>query len=520
MKKIAFLILTNLFCSFCAFPQSVGVNDFMRLNPYSSLNNPAYFMPYDMYVGIPAASNFNLSYYYSSNLYKNIFETFNDPNRTKLSVEKFLKSLKGNNWINTELNTELLGFGFRVKDYFFSFSYRLKMDEHFKYTSDLFGFLLQDVNSYTRISPAEFSMETNVNLYQEMSLGFQGKILDNLYVGARPKLLFGLVNLKTAKLNATIYRDPSNNEVYGSYDADIYGSSIIPLFEREANGKLAFTLDPLRDLDSYSRYAKNAFKQNVGFSIDLGAVYRINQHFRVSASVTDLGFIHWKGSPLNKQGGTALHMKFGSTGDVKFDGYVADQLTNYINSGNKIDFDSIFGIINSEFIFEEVKSYNTFLTSKIMTDVYFDLDPYNRFIFQCKGYIYGKNFLPTFTFAYNGTFFNAIDVVVSYTMMKKSFANFGVGVGFRAGPFHIYAGTDNLFALLNTVKTTKGSVTFGLVVDTPFLEKVKEPKLKSWFNFEQSVPEIQTSGNEQSAPEIQTSENEENEPDTPTPINE
>jgi hypothetical protein len=483
MKKIAFVILTNLFCSFCAFSQTVEVNDFMRLNPYSNLNNPAYFMPYSCYVGIPGVSNINISYYYTSNPYKNFLEIFNDPFRTKIALDKFLRSLDGKNWFNSELNTELLGFGFRVKDYFFSFSYRLKMDEHFKYSSDLFGFLLQDFNSpttpYTIFSPAEFTMETNFNLYHEMSFGFQGKISDNLYIGARPKILFGLVNVKTKKFEASLYRNPQNNSIHGYYDADIYVASIIPFFEKGANGKLAFTLD---GLENSKRIVNNAYSQNLGFSIDLGAVYRINQQIRVSASVTDLGFIKWKSSPLINEGGAAVNMKFKSKSHIEFTGYTADQLSNYIKQGDKIDFDSIFGIINTDFIFDEVISYKTFLTTKIMADVYFDLDPYNRFIFQCKGYILGKSFLPKFTFAYNGTFLNVFDVVVSYSMMKKSFANFGLGLGLRAGPMHLYFGTDNLFAFFRGMKTTKGSASFGLVVDLPFLEKIKEPQLKSLFN--------------------------------------
>ena len=46
----------------------------------------------------------------------------------------------------------------------------------------------------------------------------------------------------------------------------------------------------------------------------------------------------------------------------------------------------------------------------------------------------------------NVLIWNGISLSGSYSMMESTYDNLGVGVGFRGGPFQIYAATDNLFS--------------------------------------------------------------------------
>ena len=482
MKKYIFLFVTGFFFVSNTFSQSIGVTDFMRLNPYSNLNNPAYFLPYHGYVGIPVISNFNFSLYNSGFHYKNLFEMNKERTGGTITINKFVNSLSKNNWFNTNLNLELLGFGFRVDKFFFSFGYRLKIDENFRYSKDLFGFLLRGnlaQNSdeeylYTKTSPALLEIAPNINIYQEMSIGFQGQILNRLYVGVRPKILFGLLNLKTEKFDAKVYSNPEDYTIYGNYDVSMNVASAIPLYEKDADGNLVFSLEHFSNLgNNVSGLIKNCFSKNLGFAIDLGAVYRINRQIRVSASLTDLGFIKWKGTPLNM---SIKPLEDGK--DYEFSGFTSNQITNFMNNGITINLDSI---VNNNFMLSELQTYTAVLTSKFMVDGYFDLTPSNRFILQFKGYILGKNFIPQFTIAYNGSFFNVFDLVISYSMMKKSYDNLGVGLGVRIGPVHLYAGTDNALAAVNLLNASKMNATFGLLVDFPIRKKVKEAELNSMF---------------------------------------
>jgi hypothetical protein len=392
---------------------------------------------------------------------------------------KFVNHISKNNWLNTELNLELLGFGFRVNKYFFSFSYQFKMEERFRYSKDLFRFLFQGnlaQNSngeylYTEASPAVLEIPPNLNISHEIGLGFQGEILKNLYAGIRPKILFGLVNLHTDNFQAQVYTDPNDFTIYGKYNVGLKVASVTPFYKKNKDGII---LDSESFFD-YWNLLRNSFSKNLGFAIDFGAVYRLNQHLRVSASVTDLGFIRWRGTPLE--------MGIKNMGDVykDFSGFNSEQIMNFFRNGVHINLDTLVSMVNNNLFLEETKPYSTGLTTKIMMDCFFDLTPSNRFILQIKGYILGKYFLPQFTVAYNGTFFNVFDVVVSYSMMKRSFSNLGIGFGVRIGPLHLYAGTDNIFVVVNPLNAKKLNATFGLLIDFPVKAKVKEHVLKPLF---------------------------------------
>ena len=49
-----------------------------------------------------------------------------------------------------------------------------------------------------------------------------------LYIGVRPKLLFGLANVKTRYANATLYTDPEDYTMRMNYNIDASIASVIP----------------------------------------------------------------------------------------------------------------------------------------------------------------------------------------------------------------------------------------------------------------------------------------------------
>ena len=478
MKKSIFFLLIVISFSINAFSQSVEITDFMRLNPYSNLNNPANFVPYKGYVGIPAVANINLSVYNTGLIYKNLITLDKNGKPAKFTPDKFIKSLPKNNWLNAELNLELLGFGFRIKKFFFSFSYRLRFEAQFGYTKDIFSLLSGNLAKkgngkylFTESSPATLSLNPGFNVYQEISLGFQGQISDHLYIGARPKVLFGIMNLTTDNLYVKTYTDPEDYTIYSKYDLDMKVASVVPFYKKNDKGEIEFTTANMFNMKNFN------FTKNLGFAIDLGAVYRINQQLRVSAAVTDLGFIRWKGSPLNLSAKTKQEYSV-------FSGFSETQIRGFIEDGIKLDIDSL---VNKNFSLQTTKSYSTMLTSKFMVAGSFDLTPCNRFTMQFKGYLVGKQFIPQFTVAYNGTFFNVIDVVLSYSMMKKSYTNLGVGLGLRIGPLHLYTGTDNLLAAFDLLNASRLNATVGLLIDFPVKAKIKEPQLKSMYKTKKEV---------------------------------
>ena len=70
-----------------------------------------------------------------------------------------------------------------------------------------------------------------------------------------------------------------------------------------------------------------------------------------------------------------------------------------------------------------------------------------------------------------------IDVIATYSMTKKSYANVGIGLGIRLGPIHLYGGTDNILAVLNPLNSSIINAQFGLIFDWG-IKKAKEKKIK------------------------------------------
>lgn len=115
-------------------------------------------------------------------------------------------------------------------------------------------------------------------------MGYSIDILPNLTVGARGKLLFGIANANIENSEITIHTDETDYTL--AISGNILGrmSSAVPLG----------LFDSQEDSSSQSKHFSVAdiFK-NIGFGLDVGAVYDLNETMRVSLSLTDIGFIHW-----------------------------------------------------------------------------------------------------------------------------------------------------------------------------------------------------------------------------------
>ena len=77
--------------------------------------------------------------------------------------------------------------------------------------------------------------------------------------------------------------------------------------------------------------------------------------------------------------------------------------------------------------------------------------------------------------AYNGCFFNHIDLSGTLTMMKGSLITFGMGLGFKFGAFQMYVATTN-WMNLNVGGETVRNYQAGIVFSVGQLEK---PKIKA-----------------------------------------
>lgn len=467
---------------------------FMRLNPYSAYSNPSAFLPYRGYIGVPAISNINLALTNTSLHYDALFGKNTQQPVTTIKLNSFVDQLdKKNNTFYSSLALNIIDFGFRTKHVKFGFSYRLRIEEYWGFNQDLFGLIAKGNMHYVGDdNPAIPKMSININAYQEFGLGMQAEITPNIYIGVRPKILFGLANIHTKSFQASLYTNAEDYSLKLNYNIDANIACIIPI---DITTDTSFNVDI--DPSEFATQWQNAFK-NVGTAIDLGLTYRINDMFGVSASVLDLGFIRWKTNTSHITGSINPSSNTDSEGNLLFNGLSQDDIDQIQNDPNTLQekFAGYFPLHTTE-----SQPYFRALSARFLVEGYFNADKNNRFTALFQGRIINKQLIPSFTIAWNGTFLNIFDLCVNYTVAKKSYTNLGVGIGLNLGVFHIYAATDNILAICQSkgvmrslMNTNNVNIQMGVVFDWG---KLKEKKLdrKGKVIVEETIPQ-ETTANE------------------------
>lgn len=474
MKKI--LLFISIFIASLALAAQDGITvHFMRQNPYSQYSSPSAFLPYNGHVGVTGISNVNISVQNSDLFYKRLFGCNNEGTVTTLRLNNFADQLSPKcNFLNSNIGVNLIDFGFRVKQMYFSFSYRIRSDEYFFYNQDVVALPVHGNMYYAdQNKTATPTLSLSLNAYQEISLGIQAEITPQIYIGVRPKLLFGLAHAKTRSADASIYTNPEDYSISISHHFDTELSCFIPYeINTDTSGQAGIQFHPEKLRSDWP----NMFK-NVGASIDLGFTYRINNMFGVSASVLDLGFICWKTNNYQLLSSTTDAGHYYNDGSFIFSGLTYDDIERIKENPEAIK-KELLGYFPLET--SSVKTFTSMLAGRFIVEGYCNVGKHHRFtaLFQCR--IVNKYFMPSFTIAWNGTFLNIFDLCVNYTIARKSYGNLGLGVGFNLGVFHIYASTDNFFGFFNSksplrslLNTPSANLQAGIVFDWGKLQETK-----------------------------------------------
>lgn len=475
MKKYLLLIIISTLALTMAAQDGITVH-FMRLNPYSDYYNPSMHLQYNGYVGFPGISHINAALTNTSARYKTIFVTNND-GEININLNNFADQLSAKkNMLNTSASINVIDFGFRTKPIRFSFSYRIRMDEYCSYNKDLIALPAHGNMAYLgQDHPARPDLRLNLNVYQEFAIGMQVDINSRLYLGFRPKLLFGIANMNTKKANATLYTDPDDYTLRMNYDLEYYTSSIIP-FELQFNED--GDIDMNFDTKDITKNIGKSFK-NMGAAIDLGMTYRINNMFGVAASVLDLGFIRWNSNCKKMKGSVNETNPNYRDGYLVFDG-IFQEAERQDSQESEMIFDKIQDYFPTERT--DIKAYTKALAARFLVEGYCNLGKHHRLSALFQGRVVNKQFIPSFTVAWNGNFLNYFDLCVSYSMAKRSYTNLGIGVGFNLKIVHLYVATDNVFAFISTksiqraiLNAHNANVQMGIVFDWG---KIQERKIE------------------------------------------
>jgi hypothetical protein len=453
-KTYRFLVILALMSAAVSVgAQEVSPVDFMRLNPYQMNANPATDLPYVSVMSL-VIGNTGLSVQNTSLHYDNAFDFDAQGRPEVLNLRKLANSLKENNFVGLNVDVDLFTLYRRLNKGMITINYGIKAQSDVKYSDGLFKLLGYGNGAFVgENNPVKVNMDVNAVGYQEFAVGYQRNITDQLSVGGRAKVLFGVANVTTDVIDAKLFTDAETYALRLQENIGVRAALPNAVYVNEAG-----------ELKGDGPFSVGELFRNPGFGFDLAAEYRFDERFSAVAAVHDLGFIHWGKNNISMTGNINDMGQFYENGDFFFGGLDWEQI-QLISSD--LEYRERFLDTLKQYFqlqFSPLEKYNTALNTSVLLRGNYDLDSHNRFSAQVQGCFLGSGFRPALTLAYNGCFFEKLDVCATYTMMPHSYDNIGLGISGRLfKTCNIYLTTNNLIGFFKPLNMSALNAQMGIV---------------------------------------------------------
>lgn len=427
------LVVFAIFLSLAGYGQSSTMY-YMGTVPQTYYLNPATQPECSFYVGIPLMSPLQFSFEnsgFSANdllWYDAEIDSLIHPLYSPQAADKFLNGLNDVEYMRLNAAVNLASFGFRAGDMYFSFDATIRSDEYISYPKDLMKFMLKgnqdgDVFDFSALN-FEFLnwAEYGVNISKSFGSSFS--------VGVRPKLLFGLGTFVTQENNITLETSTEEWVLNSQFSGKVAVTGMtIPVDE---NG----IIDPEGEFQIDSNIinypAQNwqrAFSKNRGLGIDIGAHFKPIDNLQLSVSALDIGYIKWKENPqiVSQNGSFTFQGIEWSPSDTTDAG---QRLLDTLKSSLELTGSS--------------EAFTTHLRPKLIVGGRFFLTPGFDLGLLSRTEFLKDKLNQDFILLANWNPFRGFSLSASYSLLDKTYSTFGVGLGFKVGPFNMFVVSDNV----------------------------------------------------------------------------
>lgn len=433
--------------------QNSQVLYFMNL-PQNHLLNPALRPSNSLYIGLPAISGINLNVNNNFVNFSDVFMkgksgdevvTFLHPDN---NVNDFLKKINSKNSIEPELTVQLFGLGFSAgKGIYMFLDINERIDGNVVIPGDIFKLALKGNEQFVGSKIDLSSLRGDMKYYREVGFGFSKNFTNKLRIGVKGKVLFGIAgfSIDNNSLGITVNEDYTH-----TLDADLVANISAPV---SITMKPDNTVDKVTFDDARFKKTSNIIDfalglKNIGLGLDIGATYDISSRVVVSAAITDLGYIKWKGDVSNLQAKSnfvfsGLNMTDVVNGTITIDSLaqeMADSLKNSLKVSDSND------------------PFTTFLPVGVSLGGSYNVT--KRFSVGLLSYsrIIGKQFRESVTLSTNLNLGNAFSTSLCYTIANHQFDNLGAGLAFRPGIFQFYFLADRIPVTWNKIIVDKSTI--------------------------------------------------------------
>lgn len=418
---------------------------FMQGIPQSSRINPANRPLGSFYLGFPGLAPVRVELSSSSFAYGDVVQhptedTWISPLHPQADRQAFLDMLKPMNYVVSDLGSALISAGFNTPIGFFSLDVTTRADGGVYYPGDMARLILGEA-----IENRTYNFDgtaIDLSAFDEISVNWAGELLPNLQVGARAKMLFGIANLTTAKseMELTLSQD-----VY-RIQSDMLFNASIPMaeiqYDQEGNVEDVVLKEGVENGDARElpKYMFNT--RNLGMGVDIGVNYRPIDRLLLSASVTDIGFIHWKDEV--HEAAFNLSLDYNEIEGDPFNVPGGVPLGNYIDSLADVAFDSVTSALT---VTPDVP-YTTRLNTKLFIGANYYVTPFLGLGFLSRTDFLQDKIAQQFTASANLTTGRLFNFTLSYSYINSDFKNIGAGLALNLGPVNLYAISDNALNMI------------------------------------------------------------------------
>ena len=358
-----------------------------------------------------------------------------------VSADEFLGKLPSTGKFTVDTKVNIFGLGFYANKSFWTLGVNANVSADMAMSMDVFKAVKSLGNGVYDLG----NTALKANGYLDIYLGSSFRVHENVNVGIKAKFLVGLATLDAqfSDLHANVSPDAVNATMRGTWRSNAI------MFD---NGDERFDIG----------YMLGNIK-NFGVAFDLGTEVRLlDDHLKISAAITDLGFIRWSSGRTGVVGTVK--------GDFTFNGMNLET--------QEMDMDYDFGF--TEGVAANGAKYNTSLNFSVNAGVEynilnnhiaFGLLSHNKFCgtMSYSELIASVNFRPT----------NWLSATFSHTFMNKNCPGiFGFVLNIHPRVINIYAGLDFI-----GTKWVNGPVINGTQVPLPRYMKSMNAYVGVGFNF-------------------------------------
>ena len=405
----------------------------LEVIPQSSLLNPARAPRCNVFVGMPGTNismrgETNIKF---SEMFQKVNGQWNFLTDKDFDYSDINRRLKKGIRLNAQGNIGIINVGWRQDDNYWSVNWNLRFNAGISAPKSFLTLLDKGLPDGTKLDFSELQM--NASLFHELSVGYTRALDEQLSIGGRVKYLSGDFGgrVKFSKF------DLSTSRKQWAFDVDGEAELAAPLnMNPDKEGAISIDSIEWKDMSGLEIVGRTLIGfHNPGAAIDLGAEYKIDENFKVSASVTDLGFIVWSKDATN------MHAK-----------------NSYTYNGIDVEFDEFFDGLNMSDRFSDIADSvkNAFSShvsdKKYVTGVHPNIyvaGEYTPFQFMSVGVVsrttfWGKGVTQNFNMSLNMKPYSFVSVMSSLNIDVKGCLTSDFGFSINMGPLQYYMMIDGI----------------------------------------------------------------------------